>query len=468
MNRQQKIARIKIGIGLLLGVFLLAGLFSALGLKDKVTQFFSEASGTKAELVVDAQSDLGPLPQPWHNLAQGGEEAGVMNQLTAKIKPLHPDYIRLDHLYDFYDVAKKENGQINFNWSRLDAEVDAITAAGAKPLLALSYMPPGFGADITSAPDNWNDWYSLVKATIEHYSGKTGKNISDVYYEVWNEPDLFGSWKTSGEKNYLQLYRVSSQAAVAAAANSQPFKIGGPATTGAYPNWISALFKLVSDENLRLDFISWHRYSWEPDALETDAKLINELLIPYPGLALKEKLVTEWGPDPQNNPAYDNQLGAAHLFVTLRSMLGQIHKAFNFEIMDGKSPEDKAMWGRYGLLTHYSAGLQPKPRYNLLLWLEALKGQRLLVTGEGSWVKAVGVKNGNALTIYIANYDQHSLHREAAPLIINNLIPGNYSVKSETFNGATAAKTIQITTGTFTDQVNLAPNQVIRLTVTPL
>jgi hypothetical protein len=136
--------------------------------------------------------------------------------------------------------------------------------------------------------------------------------------------------------------------------------------------------------------------------------------------------------------------------------------------MDGKDPEGKPFWGRYGLLTHHSLGLQPKPRYQLMLWLESLQGQRLLLNGEGSWVKAIGVKNGNVITIYIVNYDQYSSHREAVPLVINNLTPGNYSVKNETFNGTVTTKTIQITAGTFADQVNLAPNQIVRISLSPL
>ena len=290
MNLKQKQSLKKLVLGGLGLIFLIVGLFVTLGLKDKIATFFSEATGTKAEIRVDAGNTLGTLPQPWRNLAQGGEEPGAITQVTAKIKPLQVDYIRLDHIYDFYDTVKKENGQVQFNWTGLDAEVNAILAAGAKPLLALSYLPSGFGADTVAAPDNWNDWFTLVKATIEHYSGS--KKIADIYYEVWNEPDLFGSWKASGNKNYLQLYRVSAQAA-AAATNVQAFKLGGPATTGAYPNWIEALLNLVDAENLRLDFISWHRYSWDNDALSSDVALINRLLEQHPRLALKEKLVTE-------------------------------------------------------------------------------------------------------------------------------------------------------------------------------
>jgi len=457
MNLRRKRSLAKLIFGGLLLIILSTGLFIGLGFKDKVANLFSEATGTKAEIRVDAGSNLGVLPQPWRNLAQGGEEPDTITKVAQKIKLLQPNYIRIDHIYDFYDVP---NG-----WTKLDSEVNAILAAGAKPLLALSYMPNGFGADITAAPDNWNDWYALVKATIEHYSGKNNKNISNVYYEVWNEPDLFGGWKAYGNKNYLRLYRVSAQAA-AAANNTLPFKLGGPATTGAYPNWIEALLNLVDAENLRLDFVSWHRYSWEAEALSDDAGLINRLLLKHPRLALKEKLVTEYGPDPENNPAYDTGLGASHLLATIRASLGKIHKIFNFEIMDGPGPDGAAFWGRYGLLTHHASGLQPKPRYNLLLWLNQLEGQRLAVTGEGSWVKGISVASGNILRLYLVNYDPRGAHQETVPIVINNLAPGSYQVNYEWFQGKTQTKAVQITGGTFVDQVFMRPNEIIRLTLT--
>jgi len=223
---------------------------------------------------------------------------------------------------------------------------------------------------------------------------------------------------------------------------------------------------LVDAENLRLDFVSWHRYSWEAEALSDDAGLINRLLLKHPRLALKEKLVTEYGPDPENNPAYDTGLGASHLLATIRASLGKIHKIFNFEIMDGPGPDGAAFWGRYGLLTHHASGLQPKPRYNLLLWLNQLEGQRLAVTGEGSWVKGISVASGNILRLYLVNYDPRGAHQETVPIVINNLAPGGYQVNYEWFQGKTQTKAVQITGGTFVDQVFMRPNEIIRLTLT--
>ena len=173
---------------------MLVGLAISLDLGSKVSRLFSEATGKKAEIVVEADKEIGPVPRLWNNFSQGGESHDGM--LTAAIKPmqaLSPGYVRLDHIYDFYDVVKKEDGRLKFNWTKLDREVEAILKMGAKPFLALSYMPPALGSDVTGKPDSWDQWQEVVKTTIEHYSGKNNKNIDKVYYEVWNEPDLFGN-----------------------------------------------------------------------------------------------------------------------------------------------------------------------------------------------------------------------------------------------------------------------------------
>ena len=168
-----------------------------------VRQFFGQAGGTEANLIIDVTAILGPMPRPWRNLAQGGEDHNWrIGNLTGRIAALKPEYIRLDHIYDFYDIVQGSPGQITFNWTKFDLVIDDILKTGAKPYISLSYMPPTISSgDILAYPNNWTDWQLVVQKTIEHISGTRG--IRDVYYEVWNEPDLFGSFKYYGDKNYL-------------------------------------------------------------------------------------------------------------------------------------------------------------------------------------------------------------------------------------------------------------------------
>jgi len=448
-------------------IVLLVGLAISLDLGSKVSRLFSEATGKKAEIVVEADKEIGPVPRLWNNFSQGGESHDSM--LTAAIKPmqaLSPGSVRLDHIYDFYDVVKKEDGRLKFNWTKLDREVEAILKMGAKPFLALSYMPPALGSDVTGKPDSWDQWQEVVKTTIEHYSGKNNKNIDKVYYEVWNEPDLFGNWKTAGDKNYLEMYRQTAMAANKAA-NVQSFKLGGPATTGMYRNWIEAMFKMVNEENLRFDFVSWHRYSLSSEQYKKDVEELSSLLETYPRLALKEKIVSEWGLDAENNPGYDDNLGAAHTLASVLEMIGSVSKAFSFEIKDGLSPENKTFWGRFGMISHEDTGLVLKPRYQAYRWLNGLGETRLYLSGEGSWVKAVAAKKADELQIFLVNYDPANSHQEAVPVVIKNLRSGSYEVIKENFNGQTQKTRVKINSGTWAGQVIMPANEMVKLTVRP-
>ncbi len=99
-------------------------------------------------------------------------------------------------------------------------------------------MPTALSEDGTliSAPKNWEKWTLLVQKTIEHYSGInnrlcgqiTGIWKTDIYYEVWNEPDLetFGKWSIYGGKDYKKLYYYSALGA-ARAKNVYRFHLGG-------------------------------------------------------------------------------------------------------------------------------------------------------------------------------------------------------------------------------------------------
>src|SRR5260221_8671778 len=220
----------KVFLSILPLILILVATFVGITQLDKIRQFFGQASGEPANLVIDTQAILGPLPRPWRNLAQGGEQFDWrMTPILGQVKALHPQYIRLDHIYDFYDIVHGSPGNITFDFSKFDAILDDVQASGAKPYIALSYMPPAISSgDILAKPVNWSDWQLVVQKTIEHVSGT--RHTPDVYYEVWNEPDLFGNWHYYGAKNYLTLYEYAARGA-ANARGVQPFKIGGPAIT---------------------------------------------------------------------------------------------------------------------------------------------------------------------------------------------------------------------------------------------
>jgi xylan 1,4-beta-xylosidase len=460
-KRNQKNTRKKYLINGVFFIFLTLVIAIGVSQLNTIREFFSRASGEPADFRVDTQAILGPMPRPWRYLAQGGEDhAWRLDSLIPQVKALNPEYIRLDHIYDFYDIVQGTPGSITFDFSKLDPVIDDILATGAKPYIALSYMPPAISSgDITDPPVRWEDWQLTIQKTIEHLSGT--RKITDVYYEVWNEPDLFGDWKYYGERNYLNLYSYAVAGANQARGVSR-FKIGGPGITALYKNWFDALAKHAIKNDLRLDFFSWHRYDRDIERYQQDMAEIRQWIQDYPQLEpTLEFHITEWGHDSEVDVGYDTTYGAAHLAAGAIEMIPTVQKAFIFEIQDGKDPEGKPLWGRWGLFGHKDFGSQSKPRYQALRMLDKISDQRLQITGKGSWVKALAAKNEAGYTeLIMANFDPRGSHVESVPVTFENIQAGSYTLNTEYLGGRKQQQQIATTAAVLRAQVMMPVNSV--------
>jgi hypothetical protein len=430
----------------------------------KVVDLRKGAAGTPANILVDTQNPGTNLPVSlWRNLSQGGEEpVDMIKPVIGQIKTLRPEVIRIDHIFDFYNVYQGPN---SFDFSRLDGAVNSILATGAKPMLSLSYTPEKLMQNNNNAgpPSDWNQWYQLVKATAYHYSVE--KNISGIYYEVWNEPDLFGGWHYNKEPSYTTLYHQTAQAVVDGAGNTQ-YKVGGPAITAYYSNWIKSLFKSTAASGIRLDFISWHKYTKNIDEYLADFDNLNKILSDYPQYFDIERLITETGPNPEPDSWYDSAESGIHLMALVTQLSGKIHRVFSFEPVDGPTPRSDKSTG-WGIITHSTKGGQPKPRYYALDFLNKLGGQLLPTDGDGSWVTSLSTKNGAKYQTLIVNYDPRSTHVENVPLSFKGLTAGKYTITITHYLGSSSKKIINLTSPTLTENIYLEPNSAVIVELTP-
>ncbi|MEK7163711.1 MAG: glycosyl hydrolase [Patescibacteria group bacterium] len=415
-----------------------------------ITQIQRNWAGAEGRLAaIDVQTDqvIGPLPRPWQALAQGGDELTTfMDKTQPQVKALGIKYIRVDHIYDGFDVVSLNNNQLVFNWSKLDILVDKIRASGATPFLSLSYMPPVISkSDIVDAPKDWNQWSQVIQKTIEHYSGD--KNIPNMYYEVWNEPDLFGKWTMGGAKNYQTLYLYASRGATSAK-TSQNFKFGGPATTGLYKNWIDNFFPFILQNKLRLDFFSWHRYDLDLDKYSEDVASVSRWIESHPYFANVEKIVSEFGADSEKGGANDTRLGAIHLIAASRELLYKIKYGFSFSVTGS--------WGVLG-----------KPREQALRFLNLLGDDRLGVTGEGSWVKAIAAKSKKGFQVLVVNYDPKNVHSEIVPVTFTDLSDRNFIMHQTILGSNPVRYAIATSEGNLQYQLPMSPNSAILLELVP-
>ncbi|MGD9129649.1 MAG: glycosyl hydrolase [Candidatus Woesebacteria bacterium] len=421
----------------------------------------SALASQPANLVIDTGSVVGPLQRPWQDLSQGGEDKEWRLQpILSQVKTLKPKYIRIDHIYDFYEIVKGEPGNLEFDWTKFDLILDDILASGAKPYISLGYMPPVIAdGDVVNKPKRWEDWQYTVQRSIEHISGT--KKIKDVYYEVWNEPDHFGDWDYQGDKNYLELYTHAAKGA-ANAKGVEDFKFGGPATTGLYKSWFDALVKHARANNLRLDFFSWHRYSHSLEDFEEDMKKAQSWSKEYPDLQSSLELhITEWGHDSENHPGYDSYYGAAHTVATSIVMVNNIREALIFEIQDGENPDGQTKWGRWGIIDSEN---QAKPRFYALRMLNSLGDEELKLSGQNQYIKAIAAKDkGGKIVLIVVNFDPAVTHKEIVPITFINLDMGTYNLKYKFLNGKEIRQQILSANGRIGTQVDMRVNDVLLL-----
>ena len=433
----------------LIGVVALAILLPAiLRATNQVMRLLVSAEGRLAAIAVETDQVLGPLPAPWRSLAQGGDNLETfLDGVIEDVTQLEPEYIRIDHIYDQLVVVGRNEGRLTYDWTRLDTLVNKMATTGAKPFLSLSYMPPAISSgDILSAPQDWNLWKEAVQKTIEHYSGEMG--IDNVYYEVWNEPDLFGEWKMGGKKDYKQLYLWAARGA-AAATGTRPFKLGGPGTTGLYKNWIDGFFPYVLENRLRLDFFSWHRYDLDIEKYISDVQNVDRWLDRHPYFSNVEKVITELGPSSKAGGDNDNKTGAAHLVAVMRELMFKVSRGFSF-----------AVNGDFGILG--------KPRSEALKMLTGLGDQRLAITGEGTWVRAIGAQKDNAYQVILANYDPKGTHSEVVPVTFISHKEREFTLRRTALGGNTVSKKVATSEAVLQDQVPLTPNSVVMLELEPV
>lgn len=399
--------------------------------QQQIQQLLSRAAYKPANIIVETRNALGPLNNSWAAFSQGGEEAPlVLSPVVSKMKELQPKLIRIDHIFDFHNVVKKSGSEYSYDFSLLDKVVDDIIAMGAIPFFSLSYMPPVFteNGSVTGIPTDWNNWKDLIRATIERYSGKNNRNLSDVYYEVWNEPELpqFGKWEFFTPRDYRSLYFYAA-AGAKEALNVNNFFLGGPAVGSFYADWVTNFVSYVSQNNLRLDFYSWHRYTKKPPEYASDARKIRNLLSSFPTYANIPLILSEWGIDSENNDLNNQNVAAAYTISAI-SQFKDINLAFNFEVKDGPPPAG----GKWGLLTHEKNTNQPvfaKPKFRAFSALAKMSGNQLLSTGDGTYVSGIAGTSKDKISVILSNYDLTGKNIENVPVTFTGLDPAIYYLR---------------------------------------
>ena len=163
------------------------------------------------------------------------------------------------------------------NFTKIQQVFDfLIYEANVMPYIELSFMPGVLASGTTTylhykartdPPKNYDDWRHVINSFGQFLVQRYGLlNISKLYFEVWNEPNLknplphlVGEFWTGTQSEYYKLYETTSKALKNV---SSKLQIGGPTTSGT-PAWLLSFIKYCQNNSIPLDFISSHSYPSE-------------------------------------------------------------------------------------------------------------------------------------------------------------------------------------------------------------
>lgn len=224
-------------------------------------------------VVVDGTAPAHPFPHFWEQMFGSGRATlSLRDSYRRDMHEVHAvtgfNLVRFHGILDrdvgVYGVDAK--GRPVYNFTYVDQIYDGLLAQGVRPFVELSFMPPelatrqqtmGFWYDpIVAPPKSWRAWNDLLRHFAQHLVDRYGiDEVSQWYFEVWNEPNGTFWGGDPRESTYFHLYEETARALKSV---SPRLRVGGPATAQAA--WVPAFIRFCSSRHVPVDFVSTHVY----------------------------------------------------------------------------------------------------------------------------------------------------------------------------------------------------------------
>jgi xylan 1,4-beta-xylosidase len=231
------------------------------------------AASTAIPVMIDGNAPARPFPHFWEQMFGSGRAVlslrdSYRRDLRSVKDATNFGFVRFHGIFDrsvgVYAVDSK--GRPDYNFTYVDQIYDGLLEQGVRPFVELSFMPPelasrqqsmGFWYDpIVAPPKNWRQWNDLVRHFAQHLVDRYGiGEVSQWYFEVWNEPNTTFWGGDPRQATYFHLYELTAHALKSV---SPRLRVGGPATAQAA--WVPAFIQYCASRHVPVDFVSTHVY----------------------------------------------------------------------------------------------------------------------------------------------------------------------------------------------------------------
>ena len=387
----------------------------------------SQQTPATEEVTIDAQAPTRPFPHYWEQMFGSGRailslRESYRRDLKTMKSATDIHYVRFHAIFDDEVSVYSEDthGQPVYNWSYVDQIYDGLLENGVRPFVEMSFMPRALAASLTphafwyrpfpSPPKDYAKWEELVYNFAKHLVDRYGVDeVSQWYFEVWNEPNI-DFW--TGEPKQATYFELYDHAARAIKRANSRLRVGGPATAQAA--WIPEMIVHAIQAQAPLDFVSTHVYGNDlsKDVFGTDENIDQSVMVSRAvkkvynqvKMSARPELPIIWS---EYNASYKTEID-----VTDSAFMGP-WLANNIRLCDGMTAmmsywtfsdvfEEQGViktpfYGGYGLIAE---GGVPKAAFNAFAMLHRLGDQRsqpdlanVLVTKRGDGTLAIAVWN---------------------------------------------------------------------------
>lgn len=185
----------------------------------------------------------------------------------------------------------------SYDFHETDQIAAFLASVDTRPYWSYCYTPvaaQGKAGTWMGMGESDSIWVDTVRAYVK---GLGARGVDVGYHEVYNEPDLRDErtgaphFYTGDLDDYLDLYRATALAI----REERPWaKVGGPALAAASVNahWIRRFLTMVQDEDLPLDFLSFHHYGHF--SVDNTIRQVTEILNEFDGFDHLELHLNEY------------------------------------------------------------------------------------------------------------------------------------------------------------------------------
>lgn len=396
-------------------------------------------------ILIDAHAEGTPFPHFWETIFGSGRAILSLRdsyrrdlQATKKVTAIqavrfHGIFMDEVGLYDpdrrpiQFAQMKDANtsSSINtgiYNFSYIDQIYDGLLDEGVRPFVELSFMPKKLASDPAalhafwykqnvSPPKDYVQWDAMIAAFAKHLVERYGiEEVSQWYFEVWNEPNIdFWAGKPA-QASYFELYDHTAKALKSV---SDRLRVGGPSTAQAA--WTGEFLRHCKENNVPVDFASSHVYANDTakDVFHSAEVIPRDRMVcrsvrkvhdeiaasPLPSTPL---IFSEYNASYANEPNVTDTIYVGPWLATTISQCDGLTEGMSYwtfsDVFEEQGVVRTPFYGGFGIIAENNI---PKPAYNAFAMLHELGDRRLPVASDS--VLATRRPDG-ALAIALWNY----------------------------------------------------------------